>query len=67
MCILAYTLVHVVGIDSSPEISSEHELQVKPEYYLEIDGDSVFIENRYGDVYSGHLTEIDSIIVYDNL
>ena len=66
-CVLAYTLVHVVGDNSSPENTTQYEQQVKPEYYLEIDSDSVFIENRYGDVYRGQLSDIDSIIVYDNL
>ena len=66
-CVLAYTLVHVVGDNSSPENTTQYEQQVKPEYYLEIDSDSVFIENRYGDVYRGQLSDIDSIIIYDNL
>ena len=66
-CVLAYTLVHVVGDNSSPENTTQYELQLKPEYYLEIDGDSVFIENRYGDMYSGKFEDMDSIILYDNL
>jgi len=40
---------------------------VKPEYIIEVDGDSAFVQNRYGDVYKAKVSEIDSIIVYDNL
>ena len=69
--VVAHLFIHVFPAyyDSCycSEIYSLPSPMVKVEYYVEIDRDSVFVQNMYGDVYSGKLCELDSIIVYDNL
>lgn len=37
------------------------------EYYLEVSQDSIWVESRYGKIYSGKYTDLDSLITIDNL
>jgi hypothetical protein len=68
--ILTATIVHIL-IHNAYDDTCYHEDMfpplVKPEYIIEVQGDSAFVQNRYGDVYKAKVSEIDSIIVYDNL
>ena len=64
--IATIVVVHIL-IHNTYEHENMFPPLVKPEYIIEVDGDSAFVQNRYGDVYRGQLSDIDSIIVYDNL
>ena len=49
---------------------SQTELPVKGidrEYYLEVTGDSIFLESRQGQIYRGKYSDLDSLINVDNL
>ena len=49
---------------------SQTELLVKGidrEYYLEVTGDSIFLESRQGQIYRGKYSDLDSLINVDNL
>lgn len=49
---------------------SQRELPVKGvdrEYYLEVTGDSIFLESRQGQIYRGKYKDLDSLINVDNL
>lgn len=37
------------------------------EYYLEVSQDSIWVESRYGKIYSGKYSDLDSLITIDNL
>jgi hypothetical protein len=37
------------------------------EYYLEVSQDSIWVESRQGQIYSGKYTDLDSLITIDNL
>jgi hypothetical protein len=41
--------------------------QIDTEYYLEVSQDSIWIESKQGDVYSGTYSQLDSLINVDNL
>lgn len=47
-----------------PENVSKH---IDTEYYLEVSEDSIWIESKHGDVYSGTYSQLDSLINLDNL
>lgn len=60
---LVYALLSSIG-------SSQRELPVKGvdrEYYLEVTGDSIFLESRQGQIYRGKYSDLDSLINVDNL
>jgi hypothetical protein len=40
---------------------------IKTEYFLEVSEDSIWIESKQGDVYSGTYSDLDSLINLDNL
>ena len=49
---------------------TQRELPVKGidrEYYLEVTGDSIFLESRQGQIYRGKYSDLDSLINVDNL
>jgi hypothetical protein len=39
----------------------------KMEYFLELQGDSAIVENKYGKVYRCHADSIPSVLLQDNL
>jgi hypothetical protein len=47
-----------------PENVSKH---IDTEYFLEVSEDSIWIESKQGDVYSGTYSQLDSLINVDNL
>ena len=66
--LLVYSLIIYI-LDSisqrnHPENVSKH---IDTEYFLEVSEDSIWIESRHGDVYSGTYSQLDSIINKDNL
>jgi hypothetical protein len=65
--ILFSSLVYIL---SSSVRDSQTELPVKGidrEYYLEVTGDSIFLESRQGQIYRGKYSDLDSLINVDNL
>jgi len=61
--LLVYTVFCSIG-------RSEAKTPVKGidrEYYLEVSQDSIWVESRYGKIYSGKYTDLDSLITIDNL
>ena len=41
--------------------------KIKTEYYLEVSQDSIWVESKQGDVYSGTYSQLDRRINVDNL
>ena len=65
--ILFSSLVYILSCSMR---DSQTELPVKGidrEYYLEVSQDSIWVESRYGKIYSGKYTDLDSLITIDNL
>lgn len=61
--LLVYTVFSYIG-------RSEAKTPVKGidrEYYLEVSQDSIWVESKYGKIYSGKYTDLDSLITIDNL
>jgi len=61
--LLVYTVFYFIG-------RSEAKAPVKGidrEYYLEVSQDSIWVESKYGKIYSGKYTDLDSLITIDNL
>jgi len=64
--IIQYILVHFIGIGETKSPVSVSK-KIKTEYFLEVSEDSIWIESRHGDVYSGTYSQLDSLINLDNL
>ena len=65
--ILFSSLVYILSCSMR---DSQTELPVKGidrEYYLEVTGDSIFLESRQGQIYRGKYSDLDSLINVDNL
>jgi len=66
--LLVYSLIvyllNSISETKPPENMSKH---IDTEYFLEVTEDSIWIESRHGDVYSGTYSQLDSLINKDNL
>ena len=61
--LIVYTVFYSIG-------KTKRKTPVKgidQEYYLEVSQDSIWVESRYGKIYSGKYTDLDSLITIDNL
>ena len=61
--LIVYTVFYSIG-------KAHRETPVKGidrEYYLEVTDDSIFLESRYGKIYRGKYSDLDSLITIDNL
>ena len=61
--LIVYTVFYSIG-------KTKRKAPVKGidrEYYLEVSQDSIWVESRYGKIYSGKYTDLDSLITIDNL
>ncbi len=64
---LQYILVHIVGL---PVTGSYKDVggNIDIEYYLEVSEDSIWVEGvQSKEVYSGKYSDLDSLIIQDNL
>jgi hypothetical protein len=66
--LLVYSLIvyllNSISETKPPENMSKY---IDTEYFLEVTEDSIWIESRHGDVYSGTYSQLDSLINKDNL
>ena len=61
--LILYTVFYTIG-------KTERKTPVKGidrEYYLEVSQDSIWVESRYGKIYSGKYKDLDSLITIDNM
>ena len=61
--LIVYTVFYSIG-----KVHREAPVKgIYREYYLEVSQDSIWVESRYGKIYSGKYTDLDSLITIDNL
>jgi len=54
-------------INSSETTVQLPKNKIKVEYYLEVSEDSIQVQSMYGKVYKGKYSDLDSLIIQDNL
>jgi hypothetical protein len=63
--VIQYVLIHVFKIPvNDPNV---RQPKIKVEYFLEVTEDSIYVESMSGKVYSGKYSDLDSLILVDNL
>jgi hypothetical protein len=74
--ILQYVLIHIVGVTTNNTEASQNISKdwtdvggnIDIEYYLEVSEDSIWVEGvQSKKVYSGKYSDLDSLIIEDNL
>lgn len=61
--LIVYTVFYSIG-------KTDRKTPVKGidrEYYLEVSQDSIWVESKYGKIYRGKYSDLDSLITIDNL
>jgi hypothetical protein len=62
--VIEVSISYAYAVTKTPANSAK---KIKREYYLEVSQDSIWIESKQGDVYSGTYSQLDSLINVDNL